>query len=59
MSRKKEDIFEEQLVEKSQLQIIRGGAEISNFAFTEGWGYANSTGTLIIHNRTLCEELKK
>lgn len=56
---KEEDIFEEQLVDKRQLQIIRCGAEISNFAFTEGLGYANSTGTLTINNWTLCEELKK
>lgn len=57
--KRNEAIFEEQLVDKSQLSIIRGGFAISDFAFTEGLGYANSTGTLTINNWTLCEELKK
>jgi hypothetical protein len=57
--KRNEAIFEEEQADKSQLQVIRRGAEISNFAFTEGLGYANSTGSLTINNWTLCEELKK
>lgn len=56
--KRNEAIFEDELADKSQLQVIRRGAEISNFAFTEGLGYANSTGTLTINSWTLCEELK-
>ncbi|MCH5717637.1 hypothetical protein [Niabella hibiscisoli] len=57
--KRNETIFEEELVSKSQLSIMRRGAEISNFAFTEGLGYANSIGSLTINSWTLCEELKK